>query len=517
MKRTFILALSITSLVACIFIASCSKVNMATDLGQGLIPEVDNIHTFDTTLEVQTINKLFTAANDSFKTLGSDVQFLGLIKNDPIFGKTDARMYFQLLPASPKTTLQGAPDKRYIDSVVLSLDLGTSPIIYGDTTAAQTIQVSEISQSTDFNFFGTRDTSGGYFIRDNSWLTTAGVLGSGTVVPFKLKDSTIDVQGKDTVPIGNQLRIKLDNSFGQRLLSYDTTGVNDAFSSDTAFKSKVKGFALQSIAGGNALMAIKLISGNTKLSIYYRYENTTANKLDTAVAALNIQSAAANYVGRDYAGTQIISATSDDIADNILYIQNTPGSYANIKIPGLKGFPSGVIHMAELQMESIFDPQDSIFQPPPNMFLDIYDSSASKFKLMPYAFMPQSIPNAAGAASGYYSIGNTAPFYNIPSSTTSSRQYYYKTVNGQVVKTWRFNITGYLQKMTQGIVPVYSMRLYAPAYIEEPLGDANPVIPNNIQVSSVAGVVPGIGRVRIGGGTHPTQKMKLRIVYSKLQ
>ncbi|MCF3107969.1 DUF4270 domain-containing protein [Niabella sp. CC-SYL272] len=509
MKKRHFFALGLF-ILATGLIVSCSKINLATELGQGLIPEVDNIHTFDTTLEVESFNKLFTAENDSFKTLWSDRQFLGVISNDPVFGKTDARMYFQLLPANGKKTLAGAPGKRYIDSIVLSLRYAGT---YGDTALAQTIQVSEINQATQFHLYNTRDTNVAYSVRDNSWLTTAGVLGNASIVPFKLKDSTTDIRVKDTIKIANQLRIRLNQAFGQRLLDYDSTGANDAYSSDSVFKTKFNGFALQSVNGGNALLGFVLADTNTRVSVYYRFEKTDApGDIDTAVAVLNLanQSAAANYIGRDYNGTQIISATSDDIQDNILYIQNTPGSYANLKIPGLKTFPKSIIHLAELQMESIYDASDTVFNAPGNMFLDVYDSTASKYKLLPYAFQI----NSSGGLSGYDA------FF---SARTQGQTYYYKKdpLSNNSIKQWRFNLTPYVQRLLTGAVPLYTMRLYAPAYSRLSLGDPGisadlGAVKFVIPPAAATSAIPGVGRVRIGGGQHPTQKMKLRIVYSKL-
>jgi len=256
------------------------------------------------------------------------------------------------------------------------------------------------------------------------------------------------------------------------------------------------------------------------LNVYYRYENkTTAGDIDTAMTTFSFTSpdyrnANANYVVRDYGGTQVLSGTGDNQPDQVLYIQNTPGTFATIKIPGLNNFPKGVVHLAELQMESIYDNSDTLFAPPLNMLVDVYDSTASKFKLMPYSFTPQPITNSVGVTTGY-SIGNTAPYYSMHYlSSSPSRQYYYKSVNGQVVKNWRFNLTPYFQKLSTGAIPAYNFRLYAPAAVSLPLGDLG--APNqNIQVSNPMGVFPAMGRVRIGGGNHQTQKMKLRIVYSK--
>ena len=70
-------------------------------MGADLIPAVDNITTFDTTIyDLQAYNDTFGIANDSTRFSASYEAFLGLINNDPFFGKTDARLFFELKPGS---------------------------------------------------------------------------------------------------------------------------------------------------------------------------------------------------------------------------------------------------------------------------------------------------------------------------------------------------------------------------------------------------------------------------------
>ena len=271
---------------------------------------------------------------------------------------------------------------------------------------------------------------------------------------------------------------------------------------------------MKSVAGGNALMGMYLTSENTRLAVYYRYNNrTTPSDIDTAVAFFPfynfnsgvIQNANANYIKRDYTGTQLLNGTGDAVADPIVYIQNTPGTYANIKIPGLMNFPNSVIHLAELQMESIYDPSDTLFYASSNIFLDVYDSSASQFKLVPHVF-------------GYGGSGVLSNYEGFYSNRPASSPFYYKQdPTGNRVKQLRFNLTRYAQKIVSNYEKSYMMRLYAPALVNLPLGDPNPIVTDKFSIpqSSFRGVT-GIGRIRIGGGNNPTQKMKLRIVYSKL-
>ena len=57
------LALSFIAIVATVAIvfSACKKINESTELGGGVIPSVDNINTFDTTISVQAYQNLVLA------------------------------------------------------------------------------------------------------------------------------------------------------------------------------------------------------------------------------------------------------------------------------------------------------------------------------------------------------------------------------------------------------------------------------------------------------------------------
>lgn len=505
--KKYLVYVSGAILMMAAFISSCNKINLPTELGNDIIPPVDNINTFDTTLEVETYNSSFDYAVDSGASVYSDDQILGRISNDPIFGKTDARMYFQLYSASP---FKNVPGKRIIDSVVLVFNPVT---IYGDTAAPQNIEVSEIAPSVNFRsvqfdtipsypspqVIAKRSTGYPYTFSD---FATTGVIGNGTVIPYKLKDSVILIRNGDTTTTSGQLRIKLNNAFGERLLGYDSATIVN----DTLFRKKFNGFAVRSTSG-NGLMAFG--GASTLLFVYYRAESTTTSgSYDTTSATFtlgpNVGPATANYIGRDYSGTNIASSLGDNVPDPVVYIANSPGTKTYIKIPALKTLPNSIIHLAELKMESIYDPSDVDFYAPFNMFLDVYDSTTSKFKLPPYTF--------GVGQSGLVGYDN---FYS--ARTTGQTYYPAQDPSGNPVKEWRFNITRYIQHVITDKIPAYTMRLHAPAAISLPLGDIGASATNtyNIPQSSIYGL-PGIGRVRVGGGNNPTQKMRLRIVYSKV-
>lgn len=468
--------------------ASCKKINEATDIGGDLIPQIDNVNTFDTTLEVQTFNKLFTRTTDSTRSNISVTQFLGSINNDPLFGKTEASLFFELLPTTLKTPFPFDKSNLIeLDSIVLVLNYTG---LVGDSVMPQQVRVYEIAN--DQHLKG--DSS--YLIR-NEVFTAGQPLGpTKTFLPKDLNDSVTVFREKAK----NQLRIPLDKSFGFRLLNYDST---TQYISDSAFKTYFNGFAVvpENNGMGNGLISVNISDTNTKLAIYTRYKN--GDKTDTAVTYFRPKISAttggyatgsANLIKRDYSGAEIANSVEGDDADDLLYIQNAPGSYATIKIPGLAGLSNRLIHRAELIVEQVHHPSDNTFTTPTYLYLDAVDSSIqSYYRTIPYdaEYSPSTSQIDLLSFGG---VGKLAQ-------------------NNSYI--WRFNLSRYVQHVVNGTEPVYTLRLSSPFYFSELIslgGSASSGTPQFVRLNPTYTA----GRVRLGGGNHPDQKMRLRIVYSKL-
>jgi len=486
------IAFSFIAIVATIAIVfpACRKINEATELGGGLIPPVDNINTFDTTLTVFAFNDTFGLVTDSLRLRGSEEQFLGRINSDPFFGKTDARMFFEMKPPFYKFTFADRPDSLHIDSIVLVLHHVET---YGDTNTIQTINVYEIDQNNNFR----SDTA--YLVRKNE-LSYSNLLGSRTFAPRVVRDSVKTRDGDTTV---GQLRIRLDNSFGARLLSYDTAG-NGAYAADSFFRQRFKGFALQSMSSGNAVMGFNLYGEHSKLAIYYRY-NKTPTTFDTTTAYFGFSSnaASANFVTRDYTGTPFINSLNNGaVPDPIIYIQNSPGTFATLKIPDLLNLSNRTIHRAELIVEQLFDGSDTTFRPPDFLYLDAADPTITR----PYKFRTIPYDLSVSPTTGEVNLGS---FGVVPQMMTDGL--------GNRIRVWKFNISRYIQHVLTRTQTLYDLRLYAPLFIFEEFG-----IPPNPDNIIRVDVNPAIvkGRVRLHGNTSSTdpnpQRIRLRLVYSKL-
>src|SRR5687767_4308631 len=481
-KNRFTL-ISLLVLFSPLLFSSCKKINESTTLGDDVIPGVDGITTFETILSVEAFNELFTATNDSLGIGSSDLHILGNIQNDPLFGKTNAKIFLELKPPFYKFTFADKPDSLEIDSVVLVLGWKGN---YGDTNAMQRVKVYEMDPSNDFR------TDTFFQIRDESF-TYSTLLGSKDFFPYQLNDS-IKVF-KDSA--SNQLRIRLDDSFGDRLLNFDSTA---EYSSDSAFETHFRGFAIEADASmGNALMAFALTNEpSTKLAIYYRYNNN--GQYDSTVSYFAFTgglSAHHNYIKRDFSGTPLLAAQGGTTPDDLIYLLNAPGTYATLKIPALKTLSNRIIHRAELIVEQVYDVSDQTFGPPSALFVDVFDTSLAEYKCVPYDFVPDQ-QGAHMVNFGMFGKSSTDAF-------------------GNPIRKWTFNISRYVQNVLTKKEPVHDFRLVTHRYIFNMIRQNN-FLNSGSFIATRVDINPllAFGRVRVGGGNHPSQRMRVRIIYSKI-
>ena len=76
-----------------------------------------------------------------------------------------------------------------------------------------------------------------------------------------------------------------------------------------------------------------------------------------------------------------------------------------------------------------------------------------------------------------------------------------------------FNITRYIQHVVTQTQPAYDFRLYAPFIVKNQYGITTETTGT---ISFPVNPTMARGRVRLAGGTPGSQRMRLRIVYSKL-
>jgi hypothetical protein len=478
---------------------NCTKLD-TTDIGSDLLPSVDNVNTFDTILNIISTQGFF---NDSTYIGKYDDHALGSISNDPLFGTTSASIFMQLKPpfypyyfGNIKDTLVG------YDSVVLCLKYKG---FWGDSASLVNLRVFEVNDTQ----FGTdsvyKENTTAYQPNIGNFLASADidVRTLGNYVKFN--------NGRDSVIY--QIRIRLPNSWGQALYNRDSTkngSANNAFYNDSIYRRFYNGLAVLGGAGGNGLIYIGLADTATKIEMHYRRKN--GGKIDSVYSSLRLNASldpnafnapvsnTSNYIRRNRAGYPVSNPGANEH-----YIQTAPGTYVNLKIPGLAGLSNRIIHRAEIIIEQIApaDPLADRLTVPNFLYLDLKDSgSVDKWKPV------------------YYDL-NTTTLYDPDYKTTIpywpgeiDYQYFggYRSTKtgpfGDQIKYYNFNISRYVQHVVTNRMPVYDMRVYAPFNIHyNQYSTVFIPFSNNI----------AYGRVRIGSGSNPDYRLRLRIVYSKIK
>lgn len=468
--KSQISALSIGTvfLSSLIVFLSCKKINQATELGDKLVPAADNVHSFEVALSSITSNVLF---NDTTPVLYGDPVALGDI-DDPEFGHTHANADFTITPSAFGAYPFKNTDSLAIDSVVLSLSYVDA---FGDTTnnGIQTVHVFEIAQNSGFN----DTTLYRYTDPASDFATTGPELGSATFAIKNLDDTITLIRGSDTSQVSHVLRIRLDNSFGDRLAQYDTT---NGYKNDSLFRNLFAGFAIKADVSGNALSYFNLFDITyTKLTVYFRY-----GKHDTASFDYNhSRNGQSNFVDRQPAGNYLTYLNNG--AGDQIYLQSTPGSYATIKIPALDTFSNKVIHRAEIVATKAPSASDEIFAVPVQLMLDRRNKSGDTVFLL----QNDLVANSNG----------TVSFSDFGGSLRSDN-------------TFRFTVTRYVQSIVTKHEPNDTLRMYAP--LRTTVFNSNLNQPMSIRVLDAVAK----GRVVLSGGSYAdsTSRLRLRIIYSDL-
>lgn len=278
--------------------------------------------------------------------------------DDPVTGSSYAEVALRLRVSTVNPTFTGA----VVDSVVLSLVYDARGS-YGDQEAIHQVDINELA-----DLFPDSDT-----LYADEQLARGPLLGSRSMVPRPADSILIIQHGLGTVAeLRPQMRIRLDNSFGQSILDDPSIIQNDstleAFMPGLVISSSTS----NSLFGLNLSPAINQPSTSPNgVTIYYSLDDTTR-----AQYRLSISSEISSYIDHDFArGSMII----DDVAaDSILVSQGLNGVNAAIDLGSIASIADEVLNFAELVMyvarDEMIDPD---LYPPSEILASQYNSSDS--------------------------------------------------------------------------------------------------------------------------------------------
>lgn len=384
----------------------------------------------------------FIVREDSITSDETSSNLLGSY-HDPVFGKTAASIYTQF---ATNSIVFGTPSDLVIDSVVLSMAYtGTH---YG-TLETQNVKVYQITQ----DFY---KDSVYYSNRTLSYNTTP-------VANYDFIPNLTDSVKIGTINYKPQLRIRLDNTFGQNFLAQGN------FADNPSFLSFFKGLYITAdnpsqAVGQGAIFNVNLTDAQSKITLYYHNTNTSV------VSQFSFQpistSARFTHFTHDYTGTPIANQLADvSQGANLIYVQPMAGIKTKIELPYLNklSFSNAIsVHKAELVIK--VDPTSvTTNYAPPAKLVVVYIDENGKSNFLSDIF--EDVDGTSTYFGGTY--------------TSSAHEY-------------RFNIARHVQAILSGAKGNKGLYIL-------PTGSA--VLAN---------------RMVAGGSGNATYKMKLKLTYTKL-
>lgn len=254
---------------------------------------------------------------------------------DPIFGKTEASIFAQIVPSTTVPEFEGVT----LDSVVLMLTYNDD-LCYGNLDEMFSVEVYELDEQLDPD----RD----YYTID-SFAVKPMPVGAATFVPNVSDSMEVFVPGNpdstDTEKLPAHLRIRLDNSFGEALMQFDSA----TYAEDTLFSKVFHGIWLKPTSQNAGLLNFKMRDGTTSLRLYYH------SSTDTTSYSFRVYNDDPVVMHQRYyrggAPVQAHIATLGEMRnDSFLFMQGLTGLNIELELPYIQSLNNVIINKAELQL-----------------------------------------------------------------------------------------------------------------------------------------------------------------------
>jgi len=257
---------------------------------------------------------------DSFATTQLKYNMLGSYYDD-VMGTTTAGFYTQI--RMPSNDLEFG-NNVVCDSVVLTLEYA---YLYGeDTLDPHVIKIYELDEDMY------QDTA---YYSNKVFAVKTPEIGNNPHVIFNTRDSLYEGKNK----VHAHLRLKIDNSFGEKIL--DKSGSSELSTNDN-FTKFIKGLYVvaEKRNTGGSLVGIQLLSAFSRMAIFYH------NDKDTLIANFIINENTSrvqnfdhdNYINASGAFVSQVINKDTTLGKQNVYLQPMAGVKTFIKFPYLKDY-----------------------------------------------------------------------------------------------------------------------------------------------------------------------------------
>ena len=398
----------------------------------------------DSTIAYQTNDFIFTN------------QRLGWV-NDPIFGTHRSDLFIQLLPENFNRPVG------QVDSVVLAIRYDSLDI-YGNPDATFDFEV--------FSLFGGINRFDTYYTDDIllAFTSLGSVNGFKPIEGDSIEIVDINSTGTlDTIQVPNQMRFRLNNTFGNLLMSIDSS----AYTSIDTFLNAFSGMLIKPTTINGAMLPLQTSNANavggvrnSKVSVFYQNSDGEPRQYDYLMGGATFTLHDQDHTVGSIDG----SIDNPQASEDLIYLQGTGGPSLSVKFPYIRTLPTIVVNEAILELTTELLPQDdrSRYPLPAQLFTSYRQDSI--------LILTPDVRTALQAFRDVDLVGGK------PIEVTSG---------GVTSLVYRFNISDHIQNMIDGTV-------------------SDEIFIQSSQNST------GVERAVFKGFNDPDSRIKLKITYTEI-
>ncbi len=381
------------------------------------------------------------------------------IYTDPVFGKVEASLYVQPTLRLTRAGTAGFLTKPNfkdvtLDSVVLVLTLDSTNF-FGRPTQTFGLEVYRVTQEID--------AVAGKYYSDVTFATQPTPIGSIQFLPRLDTLSVLDYSGIDTLRLSfPHLRITLDPAIGQELISLDTT----VYDHDTTFIRVFRGLYLKptNVTDGLAAFSFNFTTLRAGMYVYYTNDQGRPRQYQFDINELGARVSSFRHEPAGFPVEALLGNAAPP--GGVLLAQGMAGPHIRLELPHIRRLQGAIVNYAELEVPLGFFPDDDTlkYRPGADLTLRVADFNGNLDPIADVRFAGAQRTRIFG---GVLIRGGTAR-----------------------PDVYRMNVSAQLADMISGRAPnVLYLQLYQKG-----------------QRSS---------RVTLNGPNHPTQKMRLKVAFTK--
>ena len=397
---------------------ACEKPELVGDdllppFGDGTIAESDTISII-----------CYTERFDSIATSNVSAYMMGTF-NDPVYGISEATIYTQFRPSGSISFESSA----VCDSVVLTMRYAGGYGHLDKLRGVQKVGVYELKDdiNDDSTYYSTVTR------------TMGNKLGEKTFWPDQ--NNGYSINGESLSP---QLRIRLDNGFGQKLLFTSS----DTLSTAESFVKKFKGLCIVpengAIAQGNgAIIYFNMVDAQTRVELYYH--NAVSDSLKYT---FDINSKSATHMRFTHQYPAQLEAIFGDTTQggDKLYLQSMAGTKVRVKFPHiekLRELGPIAINKAEIYFPISEGSYSTYGSSPGLQLVNIRDSVTSTF-ITDYYETAEHYDGTFNATEGHYKFNIGRHMQELINGDHNPANGLYLLNSGNAVNANRNILNGYM-------------------------------------------------------------------------